>query len=230
MFIRRGKLCLQEATGEPTAAIAEGAKPSAATDAQATPPAAATPAPSAPAAGEPAWLPERIERAKRSVLNEAGFKDADEAKAAKAALDATKSEQQKTAERLAALEPKAQQSDGFKARLERYADSELAKLTEPQRAAVTAIIGDDKTRALDVIVELRPTWASGTSADAKAAPVAAETPKQTAPGRIAPTEATTSSVASKLAEYTRLKDTNPFAASNYLAANYGEIERERATK
>lgn len=245
MRFGKARICMNATTGgegggggggaAPAAApqgIVSAAPPAAAVSATATPtvtvPAPAPAAAAAPTPADPAWLPERLQRAQQAALREAGFATLDEAKAAKAALDATKSEAERTADRIRQLEPAAARAEAQAATIARYAEAELRKLSEPQRAAVIAIAGDDKARALDVIEQLRPTWAGepAQSAQASAALPAAlpATPAAaSAPGRTAPPAAGTSSEVNPRAHWQSLRASNPFAAAAYLSANYAAI-------
>lgn len=227
MFLRKGYVCRAPEEG----GDAKGAAPAATeTPAPATPPPAATAPAAAPPPGDPNWLAPRLEQAKRAALTEAGFASADEAKAAKAALDANKTEAQRQADKLKALEPEAEAAKDLRSRLTKYADAELAKLTEPQKAAVLAIIGEDKTKALDVIEQLRPTWVATPAAPAAGATGGTPPTKPapaTAPGRTAPADASAPSSASKLSQYRELEKTNPFAAAEFMSRNYADIEAER---
>jgi len=168
---------------------------------------------------EPNWLPERLERAKQAaraeILKDLGAESLDAAKArivaAKAAEDAQKSELQRLTERIAALEPSAAKVAELQAVVAQHADAELAKLTDEQRAAVTAIAGDDKARALATVEALRPTWAKA----APAAPAPPPPPANTAAAGAAPTGANVPTVNHK-ATWEALKSANPIAAAQYL--------------
>lgn len=179
--------------------------------------------------GEPTWLPERLKRAEESAVKEllksTGFTSLEDLKAAKAVVDAQKTEAQRTAERLAALEPKAKEAEDYRARLERYADSVLAGLSEVQRSAVLSLSGGDKARALDAVEALRPTWVQAAPAAPPAVPVASPT----APSSPAPSSATASSKP-KTAEWEELKKTNPFAAAQFRFQHLDEIQKETASK
>lgn len=179
--------------------------------------------PAAPS--EPTWLPDRLERAKQAeraaVLRELGAESLDAAKAriasAKALEDSQKSEMQRLNERIAALEPSAKKALDLEAVVSKHADAELAKLTEEQRAAVTAIAGDDKARALATVEALRPTWV-------KAAPAAAPPPPpaNTASAGAAPTGANVPTVNHK-ATWEAIRARNPIAGAQYLEAHQAEI-------
>lgn len=182
-------------------------------------------------AQEPSWLPDRLKRAEESavkdLLKATGFSSLDELKAAKAVVDSQKTEAQRVAERLAALEPKAKEADDYRARLERYADSVLSGLSEVQRNAVLSLSGGDKAKALDAVEALRPTWAQVATTQPMPAPVPLASP--TAPAAPAPPSATTSSKP-KTAEWEELKKTNPFAAAQFRFQYLAEIQKESASK
>jgi hypothetical protein len=200
---------------EPTEATQSAPAPVAADTATAT-------APVAPAKADdknPAWLPERIEQAKRSAMAETlkalGVADVESAKVAIAKAreleEASKSEIQKLADRLASVEPQATRARDLEERLSRFADAELSKLSENQRAAVMRIAGDDKARALDTIEALRPTWSSQSqSAPSAPLPAPASTAQQ-AP----PTPAKPSNGIDHRATYEALKAQNPVMAAAY---------------
>jgi flagellar motility protein MotE (MotC chaperone) len=194
----------------------------------------ATPAPAAPiaatiptpTASEPDWLPKRLEQAKRSATDEAlkalGVDSLDTAKAtiakAKALEESQKSELQKLNERIAALEPSAKKAAELAEVVGKHADSELAKLSEEQRAAVLAIAGDDKARALATVEALRPTWVKA----APAAPPPPPAPANTAAATAAPTGGTVPTVNHK-ATWEALKATNPMYAAQYLRTHSADI-------
>lgn len=189
-------------------------------------PAAAIPAPEPKSdASEPAWLPGRIEQAKRSAQADAlkalGVDSLDAAKAAIAKAreleEASKTEIQRLSEKALALEPLAKRAAELDATVARYADAELSKLSEAQRAAVTAIAGDDKARALATIDALRPTWAAAPAAPtAASAPIPAPANTSQVP---APKAATASAGVDHKATYEAMRTTNPVKAAQYLAAH-----------
>lgn len=168
----------------------------------------------------PAWLPERIEQAKRSAMAETlkalGVTDVESAKAAIAKAreleEASKSEIEKLAGKLAALEPQAKRAADLEERIGRLADAELAKLSDAQRDAVKRLAGDDRARMLDALDALRPTWtapAAPTNAPAPL-PTAASTAQAPAP----PPAAKTHGVDHR-ATYEALKASNPVMAAAY---------------
>lgn len=185
---------------------------------------------------EPEWLPQRLERAKSSaqsdLLRTLGVQSVDDAKAlveaARKLEEERKTEAQRVAERIAALEPKAKQADDLASKLGRYAEAELGKLSEPQRAAVLAIAGEDRARALDVIEALRPTWASASThvEQAQHQQVAAPRPPpaSTSAATVAQSGAPAQSAqVDHKAEYERIRGINPVLASQYLLAHVTEI-------
>ena len=171
-------------------------------------------------------LNERIARAKRSAIEDAlkefGVGSIDDAKAAIAKAreleEAKKSEIEKFSERVKALEPEAKRAAELTARLAKYADAELAKLTEAQRDAVLAIAGEDKARALETIEALRPTWSAPVAAPSTALPAPAKT---TASGA-APAATTTPTVDHK-AVYEALKKEHPMKAARYGLLHAADI-------
>jgi hypothetical protein len=177
--------------------------------------------------GTPDWLPDRLQRAEQAAVTKAlstlGVKTLDEAKAvieaAKKAEDAQKTEAQRTQERLAALEPEAQAAKAYRERLERFADAELGKLSEPQRAAVLRLADGDKAKALDAIEALRPTWQTAPP-PAPPPPPATTAPPPTAPSSTAP------SAVNVKEQYRALREKNPFAAAELLARHYRDITSE----
>jgi translation initiation factor IF-2 len=174
----------------------------------------ATPAPAAPiaatiptpTASEPDWLPKRLEQAKATIAK------------AKALEESQKSELQKLNERIAALEPTAKKAADYEQVIAKHADAELAKLTDEQRAAVLAIAGDDKARALSTVEALRPTWVKA----APAAPAPPPPPANTAAATAAPTGGLVPTVNHK-ATWEALKATNPMYAAQYLRAHSADI-------
>jgi hypothetical protein len=205
--------------------------------APAAPPAEQTPPPAGQP--EPTWLKSRLDQARRNertaLMAELGVKDPDAAKAAIAAAAAA-AEAEKTAatrltERDAALTTTTARLSSLEQVVKARADSELASLTEAQRAAVAAVAGEDSARALAVIDALKPTWAVATVTPAAVTPAPAVTaaipavvvpPATTTPPPVAPGGAA-GSPPDRKAEYAALKAKSAVAASAYLNRYESEI-------
>lgn len=177
---------------------------------------------------EPAWLPERLARAKSTgaeeLLKTAGFSSLDELKAAKEELQKLKesqlSEQERAQKERDALMQRATRAGELEAAVSAFAARELTALTDAQAQAVKAIAGEDPARILATIDSLKPTWAAAAAAPAPApAPAAPATTAQTG----GPPAAAQHSQVDHLAEFKRLKSTNPFLAQRYLAEHQAEI-------
>ncbi len=187
--------------------------------------------------GEPDWLNDRLARASASAKKSAeaealkllGVSSFDEAKAsiakAKELEESKKTEIEKFADKVKALEPVAKRSSELEEKLTRYADAEMARLTDEQKAAVTRIVGDDKTRILDTIEALRPTWVAKTEESktdekepAKKLPAPAKTTASGAPPKGADPE-----VIDHKAVYERLKEENPMKAARYGLLHASDI-------
>lgn len=91
--------------------------------------------------------------------------------------------------------------------IEEIAAERLAALSEPQRAAVRALAGEDLSRVLVTVRALAPTWA--------------KVPADTAPRRSMPRELAAGEVVttSPLDVYRDLAATNPVLAARYALAN-----------
>lgn len=81
----------------------------------------------------------------------------------------------------------------------------MASLTEPQRAAVRAVAGDDPVRQLETVRALAPTWTVQ--------------PRDTALAPSAPREGRAVTEADPRATYESLIQTNPVLAARYALAN-----------
>lgn len=197
-----------------------GAAP-AASPAPQKPPAAAPQEPAAPPAAqppgeEPGWLKPRLEQAQRTaqaeLLKSLGAEKPEDLAAKLKRLDeletASLTEQERIQKQLADLTPRAQRAESLEATVKQYAARELAGLTEAQQNAVKVLAGEDPSRVLTAIEQLKPTWATAP------APAPAAPPANTAPPAAAPPAATGSPVDHK-AEFERLKQTNPFEAARY---------------
>lgn len=222
-------------TSAPSATVTTATPPPATTG-------AATPPPAATATGAPVGitsdqlrdrLAEERTKAEAKFLKDLGFEKADDLKAlvknAKAADDANKSEAEKLRARVGELEPAAKRVADLEAVVKARAESELASISEAQRAAVAAIAGEDPAAQLRAITALRPTWATSTAAHGATAPAAAPPPATTAPPNAAPTPAPTTSPTNHKAVYESLKQSNPIAASQYLMRHRLEIYPNKTT-
>ncbi len=192
---------------------------------------------------EPEWLPQRLERAKGTaqaeLLKALGVTSADEARAlveaARKLENERKTEAEKFAERLSALEPRAKQAEALAQKLGAYADAELAKLDSVQRAAVLGIVGDDKTRVLDTIELLRPSWVTSAPSEQQQQ----QQPPTTARAQQRPPPASTSGSTTHpsgaaappqvdyRAEYERIRGINPVAGAMYLLEHRAAIYRDQ---
>ncbi len=158
---------MPETTVTPAATGTTAAAPPATNGAPpAAPPAgdaAAKPAPQA--GGEPPFLSDRLERDRRSVLKQLGFKP-DKAipaqkqidEAAKKVEDLKKSRKEERKAREDAEAKNATLTAQVEA-LKKFADLEISALTPEQQAKVKAAAGDDPAEQLNVLGLLRSTFA-----------------------------------------------------------------------
>jgi hypothetical protein len=156
---------------ETTNQIAPGAGAAAATSqgqAGASPQAqgGATPAgQQAAAAGTPAPAPQQADlaaaeaRGRAAALKALGFEgEADANKFigdARGALEASKSEEQKRAERIAALEKEAADAKGLRDLVKAQSDAEFGGLDDGMKAFVQKMAGDDPAKRLEMIVSAK---------------------------------------------------------------------------
>lgn len=215
----------------------KAAAPAAAVDTSALPPAVApVVAPRVVDETEPVWLGERIRRAQAQALREAGLKVgknddpkviASEAKkkneGRKAALKEARGQTETLQTQLAA-------SQAQNAALGVYAAAELAQLTDAQRDAVKKAAGEDVSEQLKFISafklsgQLAPPVAAVPAVAAVAAVDAAKTidaPASTAAAAAAPAPGQAGETDIH-AQYRNLKDSNPYAAAEFLL-NHPEI-------
>jgi hypothetical protein len=198
-----------------------------AAEAQPTP--ATLPDPPTPAAetqgaqateGEPSWLPERLERARRQLLRELDptFTSEGDAKKAVAELKTRREAEQTELERLQTenktLRTAVADREALHGTVAARAAVEIAALAEPQQAAVRAVAGDDPQAQLTTIEAMRPTWAA-----TAAAPVPA--PASTTAAAPAPAEAPAGASTNHLATYEALQTSNPMQAA-YYRLQHGE--------
>ena len=208
------------------------ATPPIATPAAVTPPAAPAAPPPAPAdEHNPPWLKDRLERERKAVLSGLGVQSEADAKTAlaayKAAQEAAKSEAQRTAERLTALETQnatlAAQNAANLATIANRVAAELATLTQPQRDAVTKLSGDDVSRQLLAIDSLKPTWAAPASPAAPAAQATLPAPAQTVPNQPPPAPAGPTSPTNWLGQYKSQVANGQHVAAAVILATHPEI-------
>ncbi len=170
---------------------------------------------------EPHWLNARLERERASMLKKFGFESVEEAQASstelKAKREAEKTSAEKAAEALSRAKKAESKEKSLTEAVGEFANLQMAGLSDDQKAAVSAIAGDDAALQLKAIAALTPTWA-------KPAQAKAEAPKavDTAPPANAPSQASTSDTNHK-AQYESLKKLNPFAAAAYGLAHSGEV-------
>jgi len=204
------------------------AAPTVVVDPQAPKPAPAAAAPAAPQgepSEKPSWLDARLERERRAVLKDLGIESVDDAKKSLAELhakrEAEKSAAQKAAELEASLKAEKAKGDEMAKAIGAFAKAKMAGLTDAQRAAVTAVAGEDATKQLATIEALAPTWAApaASAATAPAAPAAPARPADTAPAPSAPSDGVGASPPDPKAVYAELKKTNPVIAARYAIAN-----------
>jgi hypothetical protein len=184
---------------------------------------------------EPAWLPGRLDQAKRSaraeILSELGIDDPKAGKEAIAAYraeqEAKKSELQRAVERAAALESAAKERDTYRARVEAMTSQTLATLTPEQRNVVERLSGGDPLKMADTIDMLRPTWAQSST---PIAPITPAAPLPPAPATLAPAGAPPKPTAAKT-KYDEWQDLEQSgkrnAAAMFYAANAAQIEQHR---
>lgn len=223
-----------------------------------TPAPPAAPSTTAQPAGTPAaperdpnWINDRIARAKKSaetgLLRELGVESLEDAKTAISELtakrNAEKTASQKATEYETALKAERARIASLTEAVTAHASAQLATLTDEQRAAVTAIAGEDPAAQLKTLEALRPTWKAaapaaaastatptganpstgtpppaGTTPAAPAAP-ATPPPADTAPAPSAPKDSHNISPADPKAVYAELKKTNPVVAARYAFAH-----------
>jgi len=186
--------------------------------------------------GDPEWLPQRLEQARRAMLRDLGMENVDDAKMAMAELkkrrESELSEIDQLKSRLEELEPKAGERDTLRNLVEAQAVASLGVLTEIQRKAVLDISGEDPASQLKTIERLAPTWHSAEvekkQADALSAPV--PPPANTHQNSQAPKPANGEMTTNHLATYESLQERNPFAASQYYLKHYGAISQAQKAR
>ncbi|HTJ17818.1 MAG TPA: hypothetical protein VL494_13655 [Steroidobacteraceae bacterium] len=205
----------------------------------APPPAPVVAVPAASDDQNPPWLKGRLERAQKEALEALGITDPAKAKAAldaaKKAEDEAKSAAQRLGETSTALEAERARAAAYESVIKERAASEIGGLTADQQAAVRKIAPDtDPAAQLRAITALAPTWKAAAPA-APAAP-AATTPAAATPAAVAPSAppantappptappSAAGSPPDHKAEYARLKQSNPVAASAYMLEHADKI-------
>lgn len=210
----------------------------------------------------PPWLSGRLketrqkaeEDARAKFLAELGTDDPETAKKLiaeeKKRAEERKSLETKHAEVSEALKTKDARNKELESSVKVFADGQLALLSEPQKAAVLKVAGEDPAKQLNAIEALRPTWAAvapaapalapnGTAPSADVAPPVVVPPVKlataTAPPAVAPPPAGSTVVPNHLEIYDKLNnqsspDYRPFAASAYLLVHGREIEAARKAR
>lgn len=105
---------------------------------------------------------DRLERDRKARLKDLGVESEDEVKAAltahRAKLEADKTAEQKALETTNALTAERSKSTQYLAAIKDTADTELARVTPEQRAAVERIAGSDPVAQLNTLRALASTW------------------------------------------------------------------------
>ncbi len=188
-----------------------------------TPTDTSTPAPST-APADPNWLPARLDRERRSILKDLGVEDINDAKTAIAELkkrqDAERSEIERLKSENAELNGKALRAKELESALKVRVESELSGLSEQQRETVLKLAGDDPTKQIYTLENLR---SAGMLASTKPNP---PPPATTAPAAPPPTPPSSATPANHVATYERLKKENPALAARYRLENYVSMQEE----
>lgn len=169
-----------------------------------------------------ARLAEEREKTEKRVAAELGVSVAD-AKAAMAKAKALEDEKLTETERLknrnAELEKQIVEREAAARRegARPYAESQMAALTEAQRAVVTGFAGDDPLEQIKAIKALSPTWAAAPAAPPPPAPLAP--PANTAPPAGAKPVPGSATPIDHRAEYDRRLAFDKTAARIYADAN-----------
>ena len=182
---------------------------------------------------DPAWLPERLnraqEKARSALLAELGIDDPAKAKAANAAAKKAEEDAKSLTDRITESTTRANKAESRADRLSaittEFAARQMMGLTAEQQEAVRAIAGEDAAEQLNAITILSPTWAKQAASGA-APPVAPAKPpipvNGTAPQHNAPDGANVSTPNHREV-HASLMQKNPFAAANYGLAHLREV-------
>lgn len=183
------------------------------------PPAAGSQDPTPDPSKDPAWVKDRLEQMKRSILKETGFESVEEAKeaaeAARAAKEAKKSQTQKLTEAESALKKAADEKKELADALSVHAKAQMAALSEEQRTTITALAGDDPAKQLKAIEALRPMLAKGP-----------DKPADTMPAPNAPKAGAVVAQSDHTAFYEEWKTKNPIFAARWALEN-GYFENKK---
>jgi len=131
-----------------------------------------------PVVEEPLFLGERIKRAQRQALKEAGIDVKKNEDPVKAAADFKKEQQEKKTKRRELsqqLDEKSLKLGELEPAIKIHAESAMAKLTEEQRARIKTVAGDNPSKQLEAIAILDTVTPPATSAADPAAAKAAKT-------------------------------------------------------
>jgi len=182
----------------------------------------------------PTWVTKRMEQKERALLRDLGFANADEAKAAKKERDdlreASKTAEQKAAERVVELEKAAAERDELRKDLAEYAESQLAKLDEDERQFILDAAPRSPAKQLRLLEKQAAIKAkrAAEAASAEQPTKVRPAPASTTAASEAPNGLSTSPVDHR-AEYERLKSTNEWAARRYLRIHKAEILKDTST-
>lgn len=217
---------------DPTAAL-RVAEPPTAPAAAPPEPAAAAKAPEPEAASKPdrdapAWLPDRLNQARQKAQADllakfGGAKPEDIAaklKRLQELEDASLSEKERAEKQIAELRVQAAEAERYKKMFGEQVSSEVAALTEEQRAAVLAFAGEDPVEQHRMVQAFRMAGAVKGNGAAVAPPTPAPH-ATTVPAGAAPPPA--SAPKSKREEWLEIKERDPFAGQLFYQQHAREI-------
>lgn len=180
---------------------------------------------------DPPWLAGRLTRARSKQLTDLGFKDEAEARAAlearRAAEESTKTLEQRRLEAETLANKLKQETTELTAYVTQVATSRMAGLTDAQRAAVTAVAGDNPKLQLSMIDAFASTWATPAAPLGAPSPPAPPKPGQTAAP--APPPPAPGTPKTDFEKWNDLKQTDSVGASLFYQLNSMKIEQSRKT-